>query len=359
MHIETLKGLREGQNSMDVKSVFTKKTDEAEDIKLRQERAEEIQEESIVIDGHQGTLFDIARGIRKFEEESSIGHSDLPRLRQGRVDCAILTAFPYDRVWPTRGVKQGLEYIDLFEEVVKTPGVRQVLTTADIEEANKKGEVGLMLSFGGGEFIESSIEALHMYYRLGLRMLTLTWDERNLLADGAAFSASRGGLTPLGVKALEEAAKLGILIDVSHLSEAGFWDVVDVAEAPFVASHSNCHALFPHPRNLTDGQLAAIGHAGGLVGISFNPEYITGSDESPTLAQVVDHIMHAMEFAGEEHVGLGTDFDSFSGSGPEPLAHIGQLSLLTYELLERGLSGGVISGILGGNWLRVLRAVIG
>jgi membrane dipeptidase len=344
---------------MDVKSVFTKKTDVAEEKEIRQERAEEIHAESIVIDGHQGTLFDIARGIRKFDEESSVGHSDLPRLRQGGVDCAVFTAFPYDRIWPTRGVKQGLEYIDLFEEVVKTPGVRKVLTTSDIEEANKQGEVGIMLSFGGGEFIESSVETLRMYYRLGLRMLTLTWDERNLLADGAAFSASRGGLTPLGVKVLEEAGRLGVLIDVSHLSEAGFWDVVDLAEVPFVASHSNCHALFAHPRNLTDGQLAAIGQAGGLVGISLNPEYLTGSEEPPTLSQVVDHIMHAVEIAGEEHVGIGTDFDSFSGSGPEPLVHIGQLPLLTYELLERGLSGRVISGILGGNWFRVLRAVIG
>lgn len=349
----------EGQYIMDIKSVFKKAEDESEEIALRKERAEEIHEESIVIDGHEGTLFDLIREKRKFDEESSEGHSDLPRLRQGGVDCAIFTAFPYDRIWPIRGVKQGLEYIDKFEEIVKIPGARPVLQTSDIEEANKAGEVGIMLSFGGGEFIEGTIEALRMYYRLGVRMLTLTWNERNLLADGAGFSASRGGLTPLGFEVLEEAAKLGIIIDVSHLSEAGFWDVVDMAEAPFVASHSNCHALLPHPRNLTDGQLAAIGQSGGLVGISFNPEYLTGSDEPGTLSQVVDHILHAIEMAGEEHVGLGTDFDSFSGTGPEPLHHIGLLPLLTYELLERGLSGKVISGILGGNWLRVMRAVIG
>ncbi len=128
---------------------------------------------------------------------------------------------------------------------------------------------------GGGEFLEGSIEALRMYYNLGLRMLTLTWNDRNLIGDGAGFSASRGGLTPFGFQVVAEAGKLGMVIDVSHLSEAGFWDVLDVAEVPFVASHSNCHALLAHPRNLTNGQLWAIGEAGGLVGISLNHEYLS------------------------------------------------------------------------------------
>lgn len=190
-------------------------------------------------------------------------------------------------------------------------------------------------------------------------MLTLTWNDRNLIGDGAGFSASRGGLTPFGFEVIAEAARLGIIVDVSHLSEAGFWDVVDMAESPFVASHSNCHTLLAHPRNLTDGQLRAIGELGGLVGISFNHEYLTGSDEVADISLVADHIMHAVEVAGEESVGLGTDFDSFGEKGPEPVSHIGKLPLLTYELLKRGLSGKVIEGILGGNWLRIMRAVIG
>ena len=150
-----------------------------------------------------------------------------------------------------------------------------------------------------------------------------------------------------------------MVVDVSHLSEAGFWDVLDVAQAPFVASHVNCHVLLPHPRNLTDAQLKAIGEAGGLVGISFNHEYITGTDEQATISQVADHIIHAMEVAGEDNVGLGTDFDSFGEPGPEPVTHIGKLPLLTFELLKRGISGQQIAGILGRNWMRVLRAVIG
>lgn len=345
---------------MDITSVLKKKTqDDPVDEEIRMERAEELHSESLVIDGHQGTLLDVIKGVRDFGDESSTGHSDLPRLRKGGVDCAVLSAFPYDRLTPIRGTKQGLEYIDAFHTLAGIPGVRHVLKASDIEEANKAGDVGIMLSFGGGEFLEGSIEALRMYYNLGLRMLTLTWNDRNLIGDGAGFSASRGGLTPFGFQVVAEAGKLGMVVDVSHLSEAGFWDVLDVAEVPFVASHSNCHALLAHPRNLTNGQLRAIGEAGGLVGISLNHEYLTGSDELAGISAVADHIVHALEMAGEEAVGLGTDFDSFGEPGPEPVYNIGDLQHLTYELLKRGISGKVIAGVLGGNWLRVLRAVIG
>ncbi|HHY12890.1 MAG TPA: membrane dipeptidase [Firmicutes bacterium] len=345
---------------MDIASVFKKKAkDDSAMEEIRMERAEELHSESLVIDGHQGTLLDVIAGVRDFGEESSLGHSDLPRLKQAGVDCVVLSAFPYNRVQPIRGVRQALEYIDVFCALAAIPGVRRVLQVSDIEEAHDAGDVGIMLSFGGGEVLEGSIEPLRMYHKLGLRMLTLTWNDRNLIGDGAAFSASRGGLTPFGLKAVEEAARLGVVVDVSHLSEAGFWDVVDVAQSPFVASHSNCHALLGHPRNLTDAQLRAIGEAGGLVGISFNHEYLTGTDENAGISQVADHIIHAMEIAGEDSVGLGTDFDSFGEPGPEPVSHIGRLPLLTFELLKRGISGQQIAGILGGNWLRVLRAVIG
>ncbi|MGI6628692.1 MAG: dipeptidase [Bacillota bacterium] len=352
--------LGRGSRSMDITSVFKKNTqDNPVDEELRMERAEELHSESLVVDGHQGTLFDVIKGIRSFGQESPFGHSDLPRLRKGGVDCAILSGFPYDRLLPVRGVKQGLEYIDAFHALACMPGVKQVLKASDVEEAGKAGDVGIMLSLGGGEFLEGSIEALRMYYELGLRMLTLTWNDRNLIGDGAGFSASRGGLTPFGFQVVSEAERLGVIVDVSHLSEAGFWDVVDVAEMPFVASHSNCHRLLAHPRNLTDGQLKAIGDVGGLVGISLNHEYLTGSDEHASISEVADHIIHALEMVGEEGVGLGTDFDSFGERGPEPVSHVGKLPLLTYELLKRGVSGKVITGILGGNWLRIFRAVIG
>jgi len=347
---------------MVIPAVFKKQKNKAEtenDREIIIERAKEIHKESLVIDGHAGTLFDLANGLRSFEEESSFGHVDLPRLQEGGVNCVFLSAFITDRLHPIRGVRTGLEYADIFLNLADAGKVRAVRSSSDIENAEKSGEIAALLNFEGGEFLEGSVECLRMFYKLGLRMLTLTWSDRNLLGDGAAYATSRGGLTPFGFEVLREAERLGILIDVSHLSEAGFWDVVEQSEAPFVASHSNCHKLLPHPRNLTDDQLRAIAEAGGLVGISLNPEYLTGSDEKADVSIVVDHIQHAVEVAGEEHVGIGTDFDSFGEEGPEPVSHIGRLPLLTCELLRRGMSGKTISKILGGNWLRVLRAVIG
>jgi membrane dipeptidase len=156
---------------------------------------------------------------------------------------------------------------------------------------------------------------------------------------------------------VKECSGLGVVVDVSHLSEAGFWDVVDVTEEPFVASHSNCHALYPHPRNLTDDQLKAVTEAGGLVGVTFNPEYLAAPETETSISMVCDHIAHAVEVAGEDHVGIGSDFDSYADPGP--LAGVDRLPLLTAELLKGGLPGKTVAAVLGGNWLRVLRAVCG
>ncbi|HHW18918.1 MAG TPA: membrane dipeptidase [Firmicutes bacterium] len=336
-----------------------KKTATQEDLEILAERASELHRESTVIDGHAGTLFDIVHNLRDFGEESDTGHVDLPRLKRGGVHCVFLSAFITDRLWPIRGVRAGLEYADAFNRLAETRGIRAVKSTRDIEEAKSAGEIAVLLSFEGGEFLEGSLEALRMFYRLGLRMLTLTWNDRNLLADGAAVSKSRGGLTPLGLEVVREAGRLGIIVDVSHISEAGFWDLAEMGELPIVASHSNCHRLLAHPRNLTDDQLKAVAATGGVVGISFNPEYLVVPGEEATMSKVADHICHAVEVAGEEYVAIGSDFDSFSEKGPQPLCDISKLPLLTEELLRRGMPGKTITGILGGNWLRVLRAVIG
>ncbi len=346
---------------MDIDSIIKsrKEEDSREEQELFLERVEEVHEESTIVDGHLCTLYDVVRKFRPFNESSPEGHADLPRLMEGGVDVAIMAAFAWDRTWPVRGVRQGLEYVDAFNSLCMLPGVRAVTAARDIIQRQDSGDLGLMLAFDGGEFMEGSVEVLRMFYKLGLRMLALAWNDRNLLADGAGESVTRGGLTNAGRKIVAECARLGILVDAAHMSEAGFWDLVELGESPFVVSHANCHSLFHHPRNLTDDQLQAIGEAGGLVGISLNPAYFAGSSEEATISRVVDHIMHAMEVAGEENVGIGTDFDSFGQPGPQPVSDVRRLPLLTQELLRRGMSGKTAGGILGGNWLRVIRAVMG
>jgi membrane dipeptidase len=333
-----------------------KKEETEEDRELALERAHEVHDGSLVIDGHIGTLFDILNAKRRIDEDPS-GHVNLSRLRQGGVRCAIMGAFPADREYPVRGVRSGLEYIDAFNSLGDIPGVRLALSANDIEEAARKDEIAVMLAFDGGEFLDGSVGSLRMFHRLGLRVLGLTWNERNLLADGAAESATKGGLTHFGAEVVSECAKLGIVVDASHLSEAAFYDLAERSEKPFVVSHANCHMLYAHPRNLTNDQLRVVRDTGGVVGISFNPAYL-GTYDGSGLDRVCEHLEHAVEVAGEEHVALGTDFDAFSGPGPEPLDDSSKLGLLTERLLKRGMSGRVISGLLGGNWMRVLRAVI-
>ena len=325
-----------------------KKEETPEDARLRIERAQEVHGEATVVDGHQGMLFDLLYGLKDIREESP-GHVDLPKLRKAGVRLSILTAFPADRNYPIRGVRTGLEYIDAFRSLGAIPGVALCMNAEDVEEAKRQDMLCFMLGFEGGEFLEGSIEALRMFARQGLRLLTLTWSVRNALGDGAAESGTRGGLTSFGRQVVKECAELGVMVDVSHLSEAGFWDVVEMSEEPFVVSHCNCHALYPHPRNLTDDQIKAVAEAGGIVGITFNPEYMAAEGDVG-IETVCDHIMHALEVAGEDHVGIGSDLDTFEGDSP--VSGVDELFLVTAELLKRGVTGRALSGILGGNWLR-------
>ena len=344
---------------MDLQSALRlgKKEETSEDVSLREERAREIHSESIVFDGHVGALYELVNSRRDPPHVESASQLDLESFVKGGVRCSVLSAFPGDRLYPIRGVRSGLQYADAFHSLGAIPGALLCLNAEDVELAKKEDRVGFMLGFEGGEFLEGSLEALRMFHRLGLRFLALTWSERNALADGAAESGTRGGLTTFGKSVLRECARLGIVVDVSHLSEAGFWDVADLTEEPFVASHSNCHAVYAHPRNLTDDQIKAVAESGGLVGISLNPEYISEPDAQPTLGLVCDHILHAIEVAGEDHVAIGSDFWSYSDPGP--LSDPSEFPLLTAELLKRGLSGKTLAAVLGGNWLRVVRAVCG
>lgn len=318
-------------------------------------RARNLLKEAFVLDGHASSLFDAVNGLRDLRKRDEAGHFDIPRAKEAGVSCQVLAAFPDQRIRPMRACRRGLMYSDAFHSLLEEPGVRQVLSYGDLQALKGKKELGIIFALEGGEFLEGQIEVLRMFYKLGARVLGLTWDERNELADGTAEAMTRGGLTRFGFSVLKEAQSMGMLVDVSHLSEAGFWDVIENASLPVVASHSNCHKLYPHPRNLTDEEMEALKDAGGLVGISFNPNYLSEDGEA-TVSTVADHIGHALEVMGESGVGLGSDFDSFSGSGPIP--SVEHLPSLVEELLKRGLKEEVIEGVLGLNYLRVFRAVM-
>jgi membrane dipeptidase len=196
----------------------------------------------------------------------------------------------------------------------------------------------------------AQVEALH---REGVRMASLTWNQANPLADGAR-ETHHGGLTPLGRRVVERMQALGMIVDVSHLSTAAFWEVLAATRGPIIASHSDAAAIRNVRRNLTDEQLRALASRGGVVGINFYPDFLG----APTLEQVVAHIDHMVQVMGEDAVALGSDFDGIE-TVPRGLEDVSKLPNLTRALLSHGYAPARVRKILGGNALRVFRQVWG
>ncbi len=318
------------------------------------DRAGELHRRALVVDAHADTLLDLAAGRRRFRERSAVGHVDLPRLREGGVDVQFFSVFVESAYKPERALSRCLHLIEVFHrQVLACEGVRLVRTEAEARAAGASGELGAVLALEGAEAIGTDLTLLGLLRRLGVTCLGLCWNERNAFADGVGQARSGGGLTDLGVEVIREAERLGMVVDLAHLSEAGFWDALAVASRPVIVSHANARALCDHRRNLTDAQLRALGAAGGVVGISFCPDFVDPAQA--TLQRVADHVVHAALVAGADSVGLGSDFDGIE-TVPEGLDDVSRLPRLTEELLRRGFSDRELEGVLGGNVLRLLEA---
>ncbi len=213
-----------------------------------------------------------------------------------------------------------------------------------------------MLSIEGADVIEGKIGMLRVFHRLGVRMVGLVHSLRNELADGVADRRTKGGLSELGVQAVEELDRLGVLIDISHLSDAGFWDLMDVASGPVMASHSNARAVCDHPRNMTDEMIKAMADRGGVMGMNFAPGFVHLTHA--TVQGVVDHVDHIVGLVGSNHVGLGSDFDGIPYT-PVGLEDVTKMPNITAELVKRSYSEEDIKKILGGNHLRLIKEVLG
>jgi membrane dipeptidase len=182
------------------------------------------------------------------------------------------------------------------------PNKAELLTSSSDYDEEK---VNILLSLEGASPIINDIENIHVFHRLGVRLISLTWNHRNFLADGINNSA---GLTPFGRDAVKEMEKLGIIVDVSHLNEQGFSDLTEIAERPFIASHSNCRSVYDHPRNLTDEQLLEIKSRGGYVGVCFY-QVMLGNNGNDPVNLFLHQIEHLLELGMEDNIGMGSDFD--------------------------------------------------
>jgi membrane dipeptidase len=325
-----------------------------------------LHKESIVVDGHCDTLLNLQLDdqgpppyLQHLAEEKR--HIDLQRLKEGGVTAQNFACYMRPQFLPAQATRETLRMIDLFHRFQAAHADELCLATcaADIERAKVEGKVAGILSMEGAEGLEGDLGVLRMMYRLGVRWIGLTWSRRNQAGDGVGESRTGGGLTEFGVRLVEEMNRLGMIVDIAHLAPAGVEDVFAVSQAPVVASHANAHALCPVSRNLTDEQLAKLAASDGVVGVTYVPGFITGGEEPPTLDMLLDHVDHIVRVAGIDHVGLGSDFDGFGGPPPAGLEDASRVPNVTAGLLARGYSPEEVKQVLGGNWLRVIRQVMG
>jgi membrane dipeptidase len=363
---------------------------------------EAIHRDALVVDTHSDALYRMDYDGTSLADEPFGAQTTLAKLEQGGVDAQFFS------VWVPPGyrdygyARKTLELIErLHADVERHPDrIQFARTSEDVRRIAGEGRVAALLGIEGGHSIENSLGLLRIYHRLGVRYMTLTWSNGNDWADSSGDAPRWGGLNDFGVRVVGEMNRLGMMVDVSHVSDAAFWDVIRASRAPVIASHSSCRALCDAGRNMSDEMLIGLAGNGGVIQINFYAGFLdqrfrdrsnrglAAADEQigklgeqylgdelglftgmwrlyqlidravppPPLSSLVDHIDHVVRLVGIDHVGLGSDFDGVTAL-PIGLEHEGKLPALTAALLERGYDEAAVRQILGGNLMRVMEEV--
>src|ERR1051326_8603485 len=367
-------------------------------------RAKQLHDRAIVVDSHGDTtqrlIFDSAFDIGK---RNPNGNIDIPRMREGGLDALFFSIWVPSEVTGPTAVTRALDQIDAVREAVRAhPHDLMLATTAaDIRKAATDHKIAALMGMEGGHMIDDDLRLLRDYAALGVRYLTLTHFLNNNWADSATDKPAHNGLTPFGKDVVRELNKLGVMVDISHVADKTFYDVLELTRAPVIASHSSCRAIANHPRNMTDDMLRALAKNGGVVMINYHVAFLSeefrvasekksgdvvtalaamskkcGGDEACSTLEnarinteamksgklpkvqwekIIEHIDHAVKVAGVDHVGLGSDFDG--ATMPLGLEDASKLPKITDALLKKGYSEQDVTKILGGNILRVMEAV--
>ena len=354
-----------------------------------EERARALHDGAVVVDGHNHMMMELAKR-RNRGDRAVFSNYYAPLIRKAGVnvitavvggDNTCLTNDSDLMLWGSLWV------FDMLWEEAKESGdtISICLSGADIDTALSESKIPIILTIEGGRPLEGkanleTLVGLRTFYTLGLRGVQLVDNGRNRIGDGKGESRTKGGLTNFGISVVEEMNRLGMFVDVAHLTEPGFWDVIETSKDPIIDSHSNCQAVCDHPRNLTDEQIKAIAKGGGVIGLSCHTAMVNSEKAEPTVEDLVPHIVHIAELVGIEHVGLGPDHIEFEIEcniwTPAPgwlegvfygirdtyfienLNSIDGFPLFTEALVKRGYSDEDIKKVLGENWLRVYRQVI-
>ncbi len=316
---------------------------------------QDIYQKLLIADGHCDTILDLFKSGRSFWANEQSGHIDWPRITSSKMNLQFLAFYIEPQFKPHGALCRVLELLAFYNKLKLEKEVTTVLSKSDLCSLKPESECRFLLAIEGGEVLESKLSTLSILFQLGFRSLTLTWNQRNFLADGAWENNSKGGLTQLGKQVVLEMNRLGMLIDVSHLSTAGFWDVLALTDKPIAATHSCCAALFDHPRNLSDAQLLALKEVNGIIGINFYPDFL--GDKNGGVDLVIKHLEHAASIAGIDFVGLGSDYDGIDHT-PLGLEDISKLPSIVDKLIKRGWQEEDIRKVMGGNFIRVLKEVL-
>jgi len=317
-------------------------------------RVQQLHDDILTLDTHCDTPMLFPQGIDFATRDSRI-LVDLPKMTEGRLDATIMVAYI-----PQKSEESAFDYansiFNQIEAIVEANSSRVALArTPDELLANKSaGLKSIMLGIENGKALEGQLSNVAHFARRGIVYITLCHNGDNDLCDSAKGNETHGGLSDFGRQVVGEMNRLGLMVDLSHAHERSFYDALSLSSTPIVCSHSSCRALCNHPRNLTDDQLRALAGKGGVCQITAYPGFLR-QDAKATIADLMEHLDHAISVAGIDHVGLGTDFD---GDGGVPgLADASELSLFTLQLLRRRYTPADIAKIWGGNFLRVMRQV--
>ena len=358
---------------------------------------------SIVVDTHDDTTQRFLDGKFDLGPRNAAGSIDIPRMREGNLSAIFFSIWIPSKITGPEAVDRALVQIDAVrEQVRKHPNDLVLATTAaEIREARKQGKIATLMGVEGGHMINSDLGVLRSYAALGVRYMTLTHSGNDEWADSSTDKAAHNGLTDFGKEVVREMNRLGIMVDISHVSDKTFYDALEVSKAPLIASHSSCRAICDAPRNMTDQMMKDLAAKGGVVQINYhigflsqefrnaeraNPELnkaigleVTkrcGENEGCQLIEgdrltreyveqgkfprvdytkIIEHIDHAVKVAGIDHVGLGSDFDG--ANMPYGMEDASKLPRITEALLQKGYSEGDVKKILGENTLRLMTDV--
>ena len=367
------------------------------------ERARKLHFSSIVVDTHDDTTQRLLDGKFDLGTRSATGSIDIPRMREGNLSAIFFSIWMSSKVTGPEAVDRALVQIDAVREQVRKHSNDMVLATtaAEVREARKQGKIAALMGVEGGHMINSNLGVLRSYAALGVRYMTLTHSGNDEWADSSTDKPVHNGLTDFGKNVVREMNRLGVIVDISHVSDKTFYDALDVSKAPLFASHSSCRAICDAPRNMTDQMMKDLGAKGGVVQINYHVGFLSqefrdaekadpeinkaisaevtkrcsdndgcqliegdritreyveqGKLPRVEFGKIIEHIDHAVKVAGVDHVGLGSDFDG--ANMPYGMEDATKLPKITEALLQKGYSEGNVRKILGENTLRVMTEV--